>query len=200
MAWPGKIRDKQSSSNLQFSEYIVASNPGCKSSKTKTQSFYTVTTCFYSWLTMNGPKGYKIAAIHGLAILHSWKSGQSMHCTGPQVPSLLVPYNAFMNAFDRFYQQRSCPPTMWLYKCIAMSLLPFSLDTTLQNAFSIAQKKEPTDIGLKEFKRKAPVQLVRPELLSRQNSFQRSFLQRFAEHCLFDSVLSRDVKCTQCKL
>lgn len=94
-----------------------------------------------------------------------------MYHTRLQVSSLLVVYNAFMNAVDRSDQRNSWHTTMWREKRVFKSLLTFAFETILQNAFSVAQKIEPSDVRFVDFKQKVAVQLVTPKLQRLQNNF-----------------------------
>ncbi len=105
-----------------------------------------------------------VRCVHGLAPMKRWMGNETFHRTELQVPAIIVAYNLFMNAVDRFDQMRSTNITARREKRVPMSIFTFLLDASIHNAFALLKEVDPEKANsmkdMKEFKRQVAEQLV----------------------------------------
>ena len=99
--------------------------------------------------------------IGGLALLHRWKGFGCMKHTRFMVPVLIVVYNMFMNAVDRFDQKRAACAILWKEMRVSQSIFTWILDAACINANALRRIIDPGDvIDLPEFKRRVALDFV----------------------------------------
>ena len=77
------------------------------------------------------------------------------------VPALIVAYNMFMNAVDRFDQKRAACAILRKELRVSQSIFTWILDAACINANALRSKLGVDEIALPEFKRRVALDLVR---------------------------------------
>ena len=144
-----------------------------------------------------------INCVHGLSRLQRWNGEEVFHRTSYLVPAIIVAYNIFMNAVDRFDQYRQTNSTVRREKRVPMSILTFLLDAAINNAYALFQKlKIDNNVNFTEFKRRIASQLA-PVVIN--NVVQESPMNETVslptnQHMLVENNDKKRYECYLCRL
>lgn len=181
-------------------------------------TLYTNDSAATSEEPVQGPTEQAILCMKSLGFLQRWNGGEFLRQPMLQVPSIVVAYNLFMNAVDRFDQLRSIAPMTHCERGVTMSMLTFVMDVWIINAHAILNAiRTPGEsiIGIGEMKERIVAQLVdehvkykeQPHCLRHIHSAQyvtdnEAAFKNVADakHMLLENKNHRSVHCVLCNL
>ncbi|HEY9301516.1 MAG TPA: hypothetical protein VIQ31_35160, partial [Phormidium sp.] len=107
----------------------------------------------------NDPRA--IDAVHGLAEIKRWLGMECMTRSSLHVPAVVVAYNLYMNAVDRFDQARGTNACQRKEVRLNMSVFTFLIDAAVSNAYALSKVENKDKRSLSSFKRDLAVQMCR---------------------------------------
>jgi hypothetical protein len=130
-----------------------------------------------------------VYCVHGLATLDRWLGHEAMDQSGLKVPAIVVAYNIFMNAVDRFDQMRATHATERREQRITMSIFTFLIDAAIQNGYAVMKQLYPENkISQKEYKRRVAEQLVAEHLNAQKKRPAEAEAEKNKSHSMLDNV------------